>query len=362
MLSASASSSSSSRGGSAKVSILIELSEADEDPTQALQTVAKVCGPQLVTDVHLVQWAYNSDNPKWRAGLEALRVAQIPWFVHSTLDEAALRKLQSKALVRLDPAHYVTDGALRMLIEQMAGRSSWFSGADHFAISSYIWIEPAATGAGLRDWCNAFFAYGWLLVVLVLDTFRFYTHLGAYHRNTDVTARLVSTTFPDRTVLAPHRWWMLWGGFGSGLALPQSGGNACLLLPSAAAGDQGMSLLMRLLRGHRHLGAGLWLLPFTLYYCAFAFPWWMLMLPRSYIPFWWMAMPLDPRQWAWWWQMLQLGHLLVVAMTSYNQLHVPWGMQPMQILLYPFYLATAPLVFLYARLARYHGMAASITK
>ena len=108
-----------------------------------------------------------------------------------------------------------------------------------------------------------------------------------------------------------------------------------------------MNFVLRIVRGHRYMGIGIWILPFTLYYCALAFPWWALVVPQSLVP-WWMLMSIDPRAWPWYWQMAHLLHLLVVALVSYNQLtlKVPWVMQSAHIVLYPLYLATAPAFFL----------------
>lgn len=318
-----------------------------------MQNLALKCGPQLVADVHFVQWGYDSSNPKWEAGLQALRQAGIPFYAHSELDDDALQTLQSKAVVRLDPALFITDGALRRLVEQMASRSSWsVLSADHFAMSSEIWITPnPRQKPQLGDWATAALAYGWLLVVLVLDTLRFWLNFGAYHRNADLTGRLVSTTFPNRTVLAPHRWWSFWGGLGSGIALPLNGAGVCLLVPNVE--EQGMSFVTRLVRTHRSMGWGLWLFGFALYYCCFAFPWWSALLPQEYLPFWWMRqLSLNPLAWPWWWQLLQAFHLLIVTGISLNQLHVPWGLQPLHILLYPLFLASAPVFFFVARESR----------
>lgn len=316
-----------------------------------------------MSDVHVVQWGYNSDNPKWKLGVEALRKAGIPLFVHSTFDQQAQDTLISRALVRVDPALYVSDGALKMLIEQMETRSSLplFSN-EHFAVSSELWIvTDESEKRNLRVWSESALAYGWLLVVLVLDTLRYYINLGSYHRNLDLTARLVSVTYPNRTVLAPHRWWWPWGGLGSGIAAPQSGRGGCFVLP--AQGEQGMNFVLRVVRAHRYMGIGVWLVPFALYYCALAFPWWALVLPQAFVP-WWMLMSLDPRAWPWYWQMVHLLHLLVVALVSYNQLtlKVPWVMQSVHILLYPLYLATAPAFFMYARFVRSRALYAAMAE
>lgn len=328
------------------VSVLIEISDADESPAALLSELASF-GPGLVSDVHLVQWGYRSDNPQWTAGLTALNAANIPYYMHSQLK---LSELRSKALVRIEPDTHLTDGVLNMLIEQMrSAPDGWLSRfCDHFAVSTTIWIEPTGKPT-LQAWTDAALAYGWLLVMLVLDSFRFVLNAGAYHRNMDVTARLVSVTFPNRTVLAPHRWWR-WGGFGTGMATPLSGGEACMLLPLPGK-DQGFGFVLRLLRTHRSMGFGIWLIGYVLYYALFSAPWWSLLFPRTSIPL-ILGFGFDPRNWPWYWQMLQLAHLIVVAIVSYRQLYVPWGLQSLQILLYPFYLATSPLIFLYARLAR----------
>lgn len=335
--------------GSSAVSILIEVSEADESPSALLAELASF-GPELVSDVHLVQWGYRSDNPQWKPGLDALTHAGIPWMLHSTLK---LDQLRSKALVRMEPDTHITDGALRMLVEQMrAAPDGWFSRfCDHFALSTTIWIEPdPERKPTLREWGEATLAYGWLLVMLVLDSLRYMLNFGAYHCNTDVTARLVSVTFPNRTVVAPHRWW-IWGGFGTGMATPLSGAGAtCMLLPLPGR-EQGFAFVWRLLRTHRTMGVGVWIVGFALYYGFFALPWWMWLLPRNVVP-WVLAHGWDPRTWPYYWSLLQVGHLLIVAIISYRRLYVPWGLQSLQVLMYPLYLATAPLAFVYARLAR----------
>jgi hypothetical protein len=243
-----------------------------------------------------------------------------------------------------------------------AAPDGWFSRfCDHFAVSTTIWIEPdPARRPTLREWTEAFFAYGWLLVMIVLDSFRFVLNFGAYHRNIDITARLVSVTYPNRTVLAPHRWWR-WGGLGSGMATPINGGEVCMLLPLPGK-DQGMAFALRLIRTHRTMGMGIWLIGFAFYYAIFATPWWMLFFDRLSVPL-ILGHGYDPRAWPLYWSIPQVAHLLVVAIISYRQLYVPWGLQSLQVLLYPFYLASAPFVFIYARLARsqaLYGNAAAI--
>lgn len=309
-------------------------------------------GAALVADVHLVQWGYGGTAAAATAdeelppGLRALRKAGIPWYLHNVLD---VEKLHTKALVRIPAATALTAGALTALVDRMRAPPSWLSGSkpDHYALSSGV-ICPPQRGS----WIDMALAYGWLLVALVCDAARYVWHAGAYHRRgLDVTARLASATFPNRVVLAPHRWWCPWNPLGSGMDRPIEAGDACLQVPPPNGQD--MSYVMRLLRTHPHMGLGLWLLPFTLYYCAFAAPWWHLLLPRSWVPFWWMDWPLDPRRWPWYWQMLQAAHAMLVALVSYRQLELPWqGMQSLHVLLYPLWLATFPLVLVYARLIR----------
>lgn len=343
------------------VSVVIELTEDDENPNVALQSIAEIAksgDPCLIRDVHLVQWGFRADNPLWAPGLSALRAADVPFELHSVLDP---RKLKSRALVRFEPNHCVTDGAFKRLLTQMsAAAGDWrvpvMGGCDHFALGSHVWVEPDEDKPQtLFRWGDAALAYGWLLVVMVLDTLRYYLNLGAYHRNCDLTARLVSQTYPDRTLLAPHRWWLYWAG--TGIATTETGGAGCMLVPDDG---KGMRFLLRIIRTHRGMGIGPWIIGFVLYYCVFSAPWWMLVLPRSYIPMWWMEHSMDPRKWEWYWQVLQAFHLLVVALISNNQMQVPWGLQTFHILLYPFYLATAPLVFVYCRLARSYAVYASI--
>lgn len=331
------------------VSVVIEISESNEDPTIAISSAVACAAQGLVRDVHIVQWGYERENPKWQHGLAELRKAEIPFDIHSTLDT---KKLQCSALVRMEPDLHVSDGAMRLLIEQMRTQSVVGSfgvglAADHFAVTSTLWIEPVGKLTP-TTWINAVFAYGWLLVVYVLDSLRYMMNMGCYHRNVDLTGRFVASTYPNRVVLAPHRWWSPW--ITSGIARPVPGNAGCVLLPNAE--DQGMTLLLRLLKTHRHMGFGIcWFLFFVLYYAMFSFPWWTLVLHKSSIPFWWMPVTVDVRQWAWYWLTLQAVHLLVVAIVSSRQLHIPWNLQALHVLLYPLFLATAPPLFLYARYA-----------
>ena len=328
--------------------MLVELADADEDADALLTDLADM-GPTLVADVHLVQWGYGppaADGDKLPPGLCALRKANIPFYLHNTLD---LERIHTKALVRIPAATALTAGALTALVDRMRAPPSWISGSkpDHYALSNGVICPPRSA------WSHMALAYGWLLVLLVCDAARYAWHAGTYHRRgLDVTARLASVTFPNRVVLAPHRWWCPWNPLGSGIDRPIEVGDACLQVPHG----QDMPYVMRLLRTHPHMGLGLWLLPFTLYYCAFAAPWWHLLLPRAWIPFWWMNWPLDPRLWPWYWQMVQATHALAVALVSYRQLELPFaGMQSLHVLLYPLWLATFPLVLLWARLVRHHS-------
>lgn len=299
-----------------QVSAVVEVSPWQEDATPALESVRDL--PQ-VYDVHVV----------CSGGFAHPLLAELdkPVEVHGSgkLDAS---KLGCRAAIHLGADVSMTPAAAEALIEDMTTTEY-----DHYAISTPLIIErDDITLAAL--WGSL--AYGFLLVLMVLDTLRSALTWFRHHRAADVRATLVYHSYPKRAREAhpPSRWrWWIWTRVHPLRRLDGTTGQV------PAPPDQGWALLWRTIYTHRQLGPDLWWPPaFGFYYWLFALPWWRL----------WLGKTLIAGSYLWWTP--EALHYLLVAYVAHQHMTTPyWPVLVLQVVLYPVYLSLAPLIYVFMR-------------
>ncbi len=225
-----------------RVSAVITISEFNESPEQAIQSVLE--NPQFFADLHLVKFGYSS---------------------HEVLYLGWEKDLEALGGLGLEPMwHAKLDGAVKTMLEDML----YYTNRDHFGVSSITFIEhDDGFKVTPRVWIEAL-SYGFLLVILMMDTFRSMLNLLQYHRTVDLRADLTITTYPNRTRVARDRWWIWW--LFTGISPSRRGGAACMQVPSQK--DQGFKFVLRTVKMHSGMGLGLWIFGFLLYWFAFSWP------------------------------------------------------------------------------------------
>lgn len=324
-----------------RVSAIICISAANESPQRAITTVLK--NAQFFEDVHLVKFGYSSHAQlydTWDLDLEDLRNAGLDPVWHSELDAS---KIKTRAPIYLEPDLYVSDGAFVTMFADMERNP----GCDHFAVTAITYIDIGDKTRDPRAWFETL-SYGFLLVVLMLDTFRSILSLGLYHRTIDLRCRLLTATWPNRVRLAPFRDWVWYSGWipwwlSSGISTSKSVESGCMQLPSSK--DQGWSFVLRTIKTHRYMGFGIWIIGYLFYWFLFAWPFWTpLINPESSVGKW-----FSRDMTAWYWIALYVIHTLTVGYIGVSYMKFPLHLLPLEALFYTFYLTVSPIVFVYGR-------------
>lgn len=318
-----------------KASVIITISDADESPEQAVSSVIE--NHRFFRDLHIIKFGYSTHAelyPGWSQDLERLNELNMAPIWHSELDAS---KLQSRAAIHIEPDLRVADGALAMLHKDI----DRYTNCEHFAVSSITYIEASPEAKrDPRAWIEAM-SYGFLLVIMMMDSLRSLVSLFQYHRTTDLRAQLVTTTFPNRVRLASSRWWMWW--IGTGMGTIKRGGPACMQIP--AAKDQGIAFVLRTIKTHKHMGVGIWIIGYVLYYLMFGWPWWNAFISTNWRFTAWFARDMSSLFWI----ITYMLHTVVVGYIALIYMEFPLKMLPLQVLLYTFYLTASPVIFIYGR-------------
>lgn len=342
---------------------VITLSGAGESPERAITSV--LANARYFCALHIVQEAYSSTRnlyPGWRKDVDQLRAAGLNPVWHIRLDP---RQLKSRAVVYIEPDLGVLDSALDTLFADMLQNAHRKS---QFAVCSVLSI-PYATGDWKRSraWIDVS-AYGFLLVLMMMDTFRWLVNATRYHRTSDLRAQTVATTYPSTSQLVerPRFRWLLWTG-----VAPTLRGQGSVVQTPSGARDGGWAFVMRTIEKHNHLGLwlSLWPWAFALYYLVFAWPWWNTLLGSTSSASLWTLLVNSPLTASSVWSVTTqalfqrnptgpvwlAGYLLhgaCVALVAHASLNLPMGATPALILLYPFYLALFPLIYVVGRVGR----------
>lgn len=333
--------------GRVKYDVVIDLTEFAVCCEPAIKSILRY--PSLFKALHLVQPGYSSTAklyPSWDdhlARLEALGLTPI-W--HTALNAD---KLETRAVIHMQPDHQMRDGALEALLQDMHDNNKWNS---HFAVSSITKLDHPTPGMVF---------YGFLLVLGVFDSLRSFFNGFRYHRTADLRGQATYITFPATVELAPFRWWT-WLLFTRVSPIQNGGAGSLMQIPLKK--DSGINFVMRALKTHNHLGIGIWIPFFFVYYALFAWPWWSSFFAVYKIPIISRVLPfILEREPPFYWifesivlgrtniyvntlgQMIQFLHLAAVGLVTYIYFEFPLNSASAFIVLYPFYLAAFPILY-----------------
>ena len=110
--------------------------------------------------------------------------------------------------------------------------------------------------------------------------------------------------------------------------------------------DTGFGFVLRTIKKHQHMGAGLWILGFIVYYWFFAWPWWSRYVEDSS---WKIIAILAKNPSAWYWNLAYILHTFAVGCVAWSYMDFPLGTLPLQVLLYTVYLTLCPPLLVYGR-------------
>lgn len=332
-----------------RFSAVIKISQFEECPESGIQSV--LCNAAYFKELHIVKHGYDINQTlydTWKEDHNLMMEKGISVYWHNEFDT---NKTHTHAVVHILPDHQVLSGAMTTLHEDMVQAAKDAPSRTHFALTGITSIRLSERQKrDVYQWMQSL-SYGFLLVVMMLDWLRslcqppffpFIWNIFKYHKTSDLRAVTVRTTYPRRAQLAPEAWsWWIWN---NGQSRAKSVGAAVMCIPKNK--DVGIPFVLRTIKTHNHLGFGLWVLGFSLYYWLFAWPWWnTLVLDWG----WSILYPLthDPR--TWYWLTVYVLHTLIVAVVAWNNMELPLGLLPIQVLLYTFYLTISPIVLVYGR-------------
>lgn len=325
-----------------KAEAILTISEFNESPELAIKSVLR--NAKFFAALHIVQFGYSDSKPlykDWASDCEALTALGLAPQWHSTLDPTKLKK---QAVIYLSGDVDVLEGAMVILYEDMIRGAGHY---DHYAVSTSVNLNSKEH----NNWRNAarwldIPWYGFLLVILALDTLRYVFSFRKYHCTIDLRAQTIVTEYPHYAHLSGNRWWA-WLFF-TRICGVKWGGKALQQKPSASTG--GLSHVLRTIKTHNHMGFGIWwIIGFLIYYALFAYPWWPpLWTPVSNSILVILTAAFDPTAF-WFKYTLNCAFVWSVA---YTNLHLPLGSLAPLVLLFPIYLAISPLIFIVGRFHR----------
>lgn len=284
------------------VALAIEVSRFQEDPTPALKS-AFACG---LEEIHLVCHGNVPLDPQY-----ANRVT-----IHPTGD-LDLRLVRAFALIRVQGDVAFNGAAIQKMKEDMQRHAH---SSENYAISSGTVLDQPS-----------FFEmfYGYLIVLLIFDTLRSIATLFQYQRSSDLRGSFIHRTFNNNVYESKPRrfmWWMFTNTYRT-----RRMDECCAQIPSGQ--DQGLVFLWRTISTHRNMSLypwSFWWVGFALYYYVFSI---------VFISF------------SFFWLCVYGVHMLFVAYITQQHLRLPhdW-MLILQVISYPLYLTTFPVIFLFFRL------------
>jgi hypothetical protein len=334
-----------------KIDIAINLTEFNVCCKNAVRSVLRY--PNHFAAMHLIQYGYSTTAelyPGWKEDLAKLTENGLAPIWHSELDA---NKLKSRAIIHLQPDGQLRDAALDALLQDM---NDHHKNASHFAVSSVTNLEHQSP--------RSIPFYGFLLVLAVFDSLRSFFLGFRYHKTSDLRATTTYITFPATVEFAAYRWWA-WLFF-TRISPVQSGGAALQQIPDKK--DAGASFVLRTIKTHNRMGIGLWMIGFALYYALFAWPWWSSFFAHYKIPYisklFSFILEREPPIYGLVqvyllgykgvyvnlaWQVIQLLHLAFVGVIAYIYILFPYNGGAGLVLLYPFYLAAFPFLYVFSR-------------
>jgi hypothetical protein len=320
-----------------KAAVLINIGDGKESCHNAIRTV--LSHSAYFSEVHVVKFDWDSNIPlyvTWANDREALERAGINVVIHSIFDES---RVNAPLLIELSPYADVKEGPLSQLINRIDAASVHHQSLQHFAVASRITVDKD-TPFSWNYWMLGFL----IAVTSVWDFWKSVWWRARHFRQDDVRAKLVFKTF-RRSIVAPrHLTWWLWN---SGTdTLIDGRGAARIALKQPQIYNYVLSKL-------REPSFSLWLVPFSIYYFLFAFPWWAYVLDGSALQQWFMSTRFhmfwsSGLGWVLWSTMWALHSLAIWAMSIRKAHHVPF--QLVMCFAYPFYLTLYPFAWIFAKI------------
>lgn len=322
-----------------KVSVLIRIPSSNPSPANAIGSV--IANATHIRDLHLEQMGYSSETalnyPEAQKDQAALTKAGITLTWHSAFDAS---KLQTQALVHLDPDIKASESAFKMLKDDILKHPQ----CQHFTISSILYLNTPRFSWWELPW------YGFLFPLLIVDFLANQFTLWQHARTVDMRAQLVQSTWPHRSRTVSKSWWRWW--IRTGICWTRPGGVACVQMPFRQK-DRGLAFVLRTIKQHTHLSIWRpwWLAILLVYYIFFALPWWTLFLGTHQdssqgLLSWLFLRPVVSDTL---WLAIQLVHLVFVVYATWGEIELPAHFEGFAIALYPVYLTLAPAFFLYGR-------------
>jgi hypothetical protein len=330
----------------------IAVSNDNESMEIALNSVIR-CQDLLLKRLHICKPGYNKYTDMSKAAYNALTKAGFDIIVHNVFDPDLVT--QGMAIVRIAPNLQLTPDALKTLYRNMEKTHHRHS---QFAVSSNIRFDGHDDMFSLQNWVNVL-SYGFLLVIMVMDSLRSILNATKYHRTCDLRSQTLSRTYPCKnSVNKPSKfWYLIW----TRVSGRNEGDAECLEIVTQK--DGGFPYVLRTIHQHMHMSLLniRWGIFFWIYYLLFSYPWWNQYLPPLPVNV-WHTMPWyykllsillyrDMTNYAWimWYGMHMV---LVVGVTAI--FYMDAAIYPMtlvgHVLLYPFYVMLSPIIFFYGRI------------
>lgn len=273
--------------------MVIEVSPFGEDPTPALESAQGI-----FDDIHIT--CHGGETPP---------LANVTYHANGALDAT---KIKNMSIVRVPADLRFRREAVDQIHRDM---DKFYSSCEHYAVCSTTNLASDSI------W------YGFLIVILMLDTLRSIVSLFQYQRTCDMRAAFVHRTYPDRVYEARPstlRWWLF-----TGILRTRRLENTCAQQP-IRPDDQGFRFVWRTIYTHKTMGFGLlWTLGFLLYYYLFSLVFYSLGVI-------WLALHL-------------LNYFCVAYLVHQYLLTNNAPILIVQVLLFPLYLTLFPLVYLFCR-------------
>lgn len=311
---------------------VITISHHGENASNAINSVLR-CRSHLGSRLHIVSAGFDPKLQLTEQHQAELSHAKLEIVAHGA--KLNLAYVGTLALLHVPPDLEFHPGALETLMENMNATHHRHA---HFAVTTNVQLESRSMW-NHWSWIAAW-SYGFLNVLLVLDTFRSVWKLTKYHRWNDLRMETLRLAWPHEMVQTPiGRWTWFWG---TGV----SGTNRATkdAMQKVEWGDAGWRFVFRSM--YLHAGFGIrWSLFLWLYYFTFAWPWWSSLIsdPKaSWLSFLLYRDLFNSPLWLMW----HAWHLLVVTIITMRYTNYPLRILPATILLYPFYLAAFPLIYL----------------
>jgi len=319
-----------------RVSIVVRISAAGESPEEAVKSI--LVNKAYFRDFHLVKFGHSTKEvfyPEWPAHLAQLKADGLEPIWHSTLD---LSLVKTQCIFSAAPDLDFKDGAIKQLLTDIEKNPH----CENFAVTSLTYVLQDQQGHDVRLFIEGMLTYGFLLVIMMLDMMRNIISGFQHHKTTDLRARLVLETYPARRRLA-HSWSLLWW-FRTGICASRSGGGACIQAP--AQKDQGFTFVLRTIKTHNKMGAGMWVFGYMFYYFLFAWPFWNYFIRREFFLAAWITRDITSILWLG----AHLLHFAVVCYTYYLKMDLPYKiMAPVFLIGYIAFLTLSPVLFVYGR-------------